>query len=441
MIQLNIPKEWLYCKISDFAHIVMGQSPPSSSYNNKKVGLPFYQGKAEFGCIYPETIKWCDAPKKIAEKGSVLLSVRAPVGPTNINQYKSCIGRGLAAIYPLGEMKDKFILYLFRNYEPLLSEQGKGTTFKAITKDFLFNLNFALPPLSEQRKILEKLDELFSDLDNAITNLKKAKEQLKSYRQAVLKYAFEGALIQRKSEWRYLPLNRMCKLNPSKKEIKGLIDDNTKVSFLPMTCISEAGLILQHEIRKFGDVKKNYSYFRNNDVLLAKITPCFENGKKAIAENLINGIGFGSTEFHVLRANEEICTKWILLAISQENFRNEAIMQMAGAVGQKRVPQRVIENFKIPIPSKEEQVRIIREVEIYFSVADKLEETIESSLKQAESLRQSILQQAFEGNLTADWRKKNKNLISGENSAEALLKKIKKEKQVFQTKKGKRKND
>lgn len=294
------------------------------------------------------------------------------------------------------------------------------------------------PSYKEQEHIVEKIEEMFSDLDNAIENLKKAQEQLRVYRQAVLKSAFDGGLLPQQNKWKYLPFSEVCQFNPSKSESKEISDD-TEVSFLPMPCVSENGKILKQEIRRYGDVKKGYTYFREKDVLLAKITPCFENGKKAIAHDLINGIGFGSTEFHVLRPKDEVVSKWILLAISQEAFRNQAIMQMTGAVGQKRVPQRVVEEYKIPIPLKEEQNKIVQEVESRFSVCDNLEETIESSLKQAESLRQSILKQAFEGKLTEQWRKEHKDLISGENSAESLLKKIKAEKEALQVKpKGKK---
>ena len=94
----QMPPGWVEASLSDIAEITFGQSPPSSTYNEEKQGLPFYQGKLEFGEIYPTPRKWCSVPQKIAEKGDVLISIRAPVGPTNICPERSCIGRGLAAI-------------------------------------------------------------------------------------------------------------------------------------------------------------------------------------------------------------------------------------------------------------------------------------------------------------------------------------------------------
>lgn len=184
--------------------INMGQSPPSESYNRDKNGLPFYQGKAEFGDIYPTPVKWCSAPKKTANKGDILISVRAPVGPTNMCNEKSCIGRGLAAISPRQGIESKYIFYAFRSLESKISSLGTGTTFQAISGKVLRSIKIPLFPLPEQRAIVGKIEQLFSDLDNGIANLKQAREQLKVYRQAVLKKAFEGELTK---EWRELQTN------------------------------------------------------------------------------------------------------------------------------------------------------------------------------------------------------------------------------------------
>ena len=122
MIGSELPNGWICTELNNFAEIILGQSPPSSTYNEEQIGLPFYQGKLEFGSIYPTPRKWCSAPKKIAEKGDVLISVRAPVGPTNVCPEKSCIGRGLAAIRGKKGIEAFFILYLIRSVEEAISE-------------------------------------------------------------------------------------------------------------------------------------------------------------------------------------------------------------------------------------------------------------------------------------------------------------------------------
>ena len=189
-----IPNGWQHCVLPDFAYIVMGQSPPSSTYNRSGDGLPFFQGKAEFGDLYPTVNMYCSQPNKIAKQNATLLSVRAPVGPTNLAQQDCCIGRGLAAIHPYGGITPKFLLYLFRSIEPEISGKGTGSTFKAITKSFVEGLRFGLPPLPEQHRIVAKIEELFSELDKGVESLKAARAKLDVYRQAVLKHAFEGKL-------------------------------------------------------------------------------------------------------------------------------------------------------------------------------------------------------------------------------------------------------
>ncbi len=126
----GLPKDWKWVKLGDACIITMGQSPPSTSYNRKGIGLPFFQGKAEFTELHPIVEKWCNAPNKIAMTNDVLLSVRAPVGTTNIANQKCCIGRGLAAIR-LDNYKYAF--YFLRSIQQQLDSKGTGTTFRAIS--------------------------------------------------------------------------------------------------------------------------------------------------------------------------------------------------------------------------------------------------------------------------------------------------------------------
>lgn len=195
----HIPQGWSVKKLPEIARIEMGQSPSSATYNNDRIGLPFFQGKTEFGEIYPTINKFCSKPVKIAEEGSVLLSVRAPVGPTNLARTRSCIGRGLAALHPLHGMSSKFLLLLLRSVEPELSTKGTGSTFKAVTKSFIEGMEFVIPDLPTQEAIVVKIEEIFSELDSGIASLKAAKQQLSIYRQSLLKHAFEGELTE---QWR-----------------------------------------------------------------------------------------------------------------------------------------------------------------------------------------------------------------------------------------------
>ena len=152
--------EWPRVRLDEIAEIVMGQSPPGETYNDEGDGLPFFQGKADFGDRYPTPRKWCSVPARIAEPEDILLSVRAPVGPTNLARENCCIGRGLAAIRANPAFVDQGYLRLFfKHQEPFLSQQGQGSTFTAIKRNEVAGLEVPLPSLSEQRRIVEVLDQ------------------------------------------------------------------------------------------------------------------------------------------------------------------------------------------------------------------------------------------------------------------------------------------
>ena len=131
---------------------------PSSSYNQEKDGIPFFQGKADFGELYPKVRYWCNAPKKMSLPNDILFSVRAPVGPTNINNIEACIGRGLSAIRCSEKIELKFLLHYLRANENRIADMGTGSTFKAITIGELKKLKIPLPSLETQKKIAAILD-------------------------------------------------------------------------------------------------------------------------------------------------------------------------------------------------------------------------------------------------------------------------------------------
>ena len=190
----DVPNGWTETTLAQIALIEVGQSPDSRSYNIEGKGLPFFQGKSEFQTVFPEIRKWCTDPKKVVEPGDILLSIRAPVGPTNIAPEESCIGRGLAGLRAEGEINQSYLFYFLRNIEPWLSVQGTGSTFAAISGQFVRDISIPIAPAAEQTRIVEKLEELLSDLDAGVAELKTAQKKLGQYRQSLLKAAVEGAL-------------------------------------------------------------------------------------------------------------------------------------------------------------------------------------------------------------------------------------------------------
>jgi len=216
----------------------------------------------------------------------------------------------------------------------------------------------------------------------------------------------------------------IAQINP-KLPLNELADDLI-VSFLPMAAVEEkSGRYRLSEIREYGKVKKGYTPFINGDVIFAKITPCMENGKVAVVENLQNGMGCGSTEFHVSRLTSLTSRKYLFYYLVQERFRRDARQNMTGSAGQLRVSKSYFEEFQFPLPPLLEQERIVEKIEELFSDVDQGVESLKTAQKQLKVYRQAVLKWAFEGKLTEAWRKRQSTLKTGE----ALLTQIKAERE------------
>ena len=164
------------------ANIVMGQSPKSSSYNNNNIGTPFFQGKADYGDKYTIIKHWTTKPCKLAQKGNVLMSVRAPVGPVNIASHNCCIGRGLCAINSKPEKANNEFLYnALKAIQNEISSIGTGSTFKAITKNEVYNIKLPNAPIEKQdefTKIVNQIDKQKFEIQNSLNKMKELYETM-----------------------------------------------------------------------------------------------------------------------------------------------------------------------------------------------------------------------------------------------------------------------
>lgn len=186
------------------------------------------------------------------------------------------------------------------------------------------------------------------------------------------------------------------------------LEDETPVTFVPMPAVEAlTGRMDTSDARPYSAVKKGFTAFATGDVLFAKITPCMENGKMAIVPRLPHGVGFGSTEFHVMRPLDDLDERYLYYFVSSSAFRHEAQHNMTGAVGQKRVPRPWLENQRIPLPPLPEQHRIVEKIETLFARLDKGDEAVRQVQALLKRYRQSVLKAAVTGDLTADWREAN----------------------------------
>lgn len=219
--------------------------------------------------------------------------------------------------------------------------------------------------------------------------------------------------------WEYTTLGAIAHIN-LKPGVNGLSDDSL-VSFVPMAAV-EAGTGRMHasEVRHLRDVRRGYTAFRDGDIVFAKITPCMENGKTAIARDLESGLGFGSTEFHVIRPLADVETQFIYHLLTRESLRAAARAHMTGTAGQLRVPADFLIDLPIPLPPLAEQHRIVAAIEQQFTRLDVAVAALRRAQTALKRYRASVLKSAVEGRLTASWRAAH----PGVEPASALLARI-----------------
>lgn len=216
----------------------------------------------------------------------------------------------------------------------------------SISQSTIYELKIPLPPLSLQEEIVAQIEGWQKIIDGA-------KAVTENYKPK----------IDINPDWEMVELGEVCEVNPKKSELKDL-DDDLKVSFVPMADLNENQIdFIPTQVKPLGEVIKGYTYFKDDDVLLAKVTPCFENGKAGIAKNLVNGIGFGSSEYFVIRPNQKILSTWIYLNVITDNFREKGKLNMTGTGGLQRVPPDFIKSTLIPFPPIETQRQIVSQIE------------------------------------------------------------------------------
>ncbi len=212
-----------------------------------------------------------------------------------------------------------------------------------------------------------------------------------------------GELNELPESWRWAKLGEIALLNPTRP--RGLVrSDDRETTFVPMPAVDErSGSILRPEVKPFSAVRKGYTFFAEGDVLFAKITPCMQNGKHAIARDLIDGIGFGSTEFHVFRPCEDVTSQWLHLFLRQPSVLQAATEHFTGAVGQQRVPVSFLADLDIPLAPLPEQNRITAILTEQIAVVEKARIAAEERLKAAKELPAAYLREAFVNEEANGW--------------------------------------
>ena len=258
---------------------------------------------------------------------------------------------------------------------------------KNISQVAFLSISIAIPPLVEQRKIAA----ILSTWDEAIMLTGQLIAALQRRKQALMQLLLTGAVRfpEFEDEWVEVMLGEIAYINPAKPN--GIVDDED-ISFIAMANVSEDARLTNMVDRKYADVKNGFTGFQEDDVLIAKITPCFENGKGALVNGLTNGVGFGSTEFHVARAKSElVIPEFIYYQTLTHRFRGNGEANMSGSAGQKRVPTEFVRSYPILLPPLREQQKITDVLKACDEHLDTLREMTAQFREEKRGLMQQLL--------------------------------------------------
>jgi len=281
-----------------------------------------------------------------------------------------------------------------KDFIEICKKASEGTTNRVRLKEEKFlEMVVAIPSLPEQRKIVAQIENISQKLSEAHKLQEVTQKEIDALIDSELKRIFGKA-----SGWKSGVMPDFVTVNPTRAQADFKAAET--VSFVPMSAVDEVSGTIKEKISKpFYQVSKGYTYFEDGDVIFAKITPCMQNGKSAIAENLENGIGFGSTEFHVLRPGPEIKAEWLHLLVRSKEFRKDAATHFKGTAGQQRAPNSFLKNKVITVPSLPEQDRLIKYFKYFKEKLSQLGQIQIKLDKEIQSLMPSVLDKAFKGEL------------------------------------------
>ena len=425
-IPYELPKGWEWVRLGAISFKITDGShnPPKGEENRTKYLMLSSQNISSKGLINLGKSRFLSKENYDIEnkrtnlsKGDLLLTIVGSIGKSYIynDNYNIVLQRSVGVINT--KYCNKYIKYFFdspitQNY---FKANSSGTAQKGIYLNQLKSTIIALPPLNEQKRIVKKIDSLFNLVDELENNKQDLLQNISDVRNKALQLAIQGKLVPQdendepaslllekikkekeqlikdkkiKKEkalpeitedeipyelpkgWEWVRLGEYTQINP-----RNNIDDNIDVSFIPMAFINEGfGSNYSYKIKKWCEIKKGFTHFAENDVIIAKITPCFQNRKSAVMKNLVNRYGAGTTELYVIRTfNGLIIPEYLLINFKTNDFINGGLKTIVGTAGQQRIKKDYISNLLIPIPPLNEQKRIVEKLDSIMKLCDELE--------------------------------------------------------------------
>lgn len=377
--------DWQLRTLADVAEIVMGQSPPGSTYNSDGDGLPFLQGSAEFGRYHPLPAKWCTSPRKCAEAGDLLLSVRAPVGATNVATQRTAIGRGLAIVRGR-EATTPFLAYALQHAVPAMLRRSGGGMFSQITKKGLAGLVVPVPPLDDQRRIVDLLQAVEFELDAALELEDAAHEALERFLDE----------FQPRGDVETLGAIATLRTGPSWKsddEISEPTDDSLPVVGITNT---PAGRPMDvSEIRYVRGLPKNVPLLKESSLVLIRT-----NGRRERIGNVYRvppeAVGASVSAFQIAVEPTGRHTEYLYWFLRAPAVQHRITASASGTTGLGNVAVSWLRSLEVPWPSDDERNR-------YTAVAGQLDEQMAAAHEQVLAL-EDLRTQLLHGLLTGDHR-------------------------------------
>ena len=378
----------MMARLEGICAINMGQSPDSSTYNEDGNGLPFFQGNADFGEIYPAVRMWCSEPTKIAREKDILISVRAPIGALNIANCECCIGRGLAALTVNEDIcAQEYLWHALSGKVDELNSKGTGSTFKAINKKTLSETEIPLPPIDEQRKIAAILDKVSDLIAKRQQQLDKLDEMIKARFMEIF-----GDSETNTKNWRVLPMSKICSVGSSKR----IYQSEQSSSGVPFWRISDlTSLITTGTVtpelyipeERYKELKTQGQVPAPGDILITSrgtLGQCYivkVNDRFYFQDGMISWLsGY----------MDGVTPLYISYLFTMPGFRKQIDSMQAGSTV-AYLSITMIKKLKVMLPDIESQQQFAS----FVSKTEKTKTTISRSLEKLETLKKALMQEYF----------------------------------------------
>jgi restriction endonuclease S subunit len=422
--ELELPENWTVQPLTEVADVVMGQSPPGTTYNAEGRGLPFFQSRAEFGEDHPTARKWCSAPIRIADPGDILMSIRAPVGPTNVADQRCAVGRGLAVIKARPGVPPNLIRHAIQLQEIEIASWGTGTTFTAIKRRHFNDIQIPLPPHELRQSMAAALDEIVRLRRSSAAHLGAAGPALKRFRQAVLAAACSGRLS---ADWRERRddgsgrelVNQIVAKSAAPGRNRGVLEAAEPLGDVPDSWgAAPFGILVSNYDGKRVPVTSNdrakrkgtYPYYGASGIIDQVDDYLFDGNYLLISEdgaNLVarttpiafraSGKFWVNNHAHVVHGREGVLDTYLEIVINGRDLQ----MYVTGSA-QPKLTQVALNGLPIPVPSTAEQRVIADHVEHLISLASRLDARIQAAERKVQRSSQAVLAKAFRGELRTD---------------------------------------